>query len=95
MAELLQPDGSRSTVAPADAKHGFTLGELYRVLACQTIEAVYLPDRRVMIVDEEAKLHAERPPHNAAATRLFHEAGGLPWDMVLGPALVCSRREFK
>lgn len=95
MAELLRPDGTRTEVLPQDVKRGFTLEELYRVLACTTIEAVYLPDRRVMVVDEEAKLRREPPPPNSVATALLHAAGGIPWDVVLGPALICSRREFK
>lgn len=51
------------------------------------VEVVGL-DGATMWLWEEAKLQEKVPPQNPLATRLLHEAGGMPWDMVVGTAVI-------
>lgn len=95
MAELITPDGRRRDVAPADLADGFTLDELYALLGCQTIETVALPGGGWLVMDEDAKGRTPRPAYNAEATKFLHHAGGIPWDAVLGPVMVCSAVELR
>ena len=95
MAELIAADGSRRDVAPADRVRGFTLEELYALLNCQTVEAIALAEGDWLIMDEDAKGRTPRLAENPVATKLLHQAGGIPWDVVLGPVMVCSRKEFQ
>jgi hypothetical protein len=92
MATLILPDGTDRAIDPHSGR-SFALTELYRHLACDTVELVRLKDGRSMFIDEDAKGKAPLPAPNARATTLLHEAGGLPWDVVLGPALVCTPDE--
>jgi Domain of unknown function (DUF3846) len=92
MATLLREDGSASNVVPADRKRGFMLTELYGLLKCDLVEAVQLPNGRILVVDENGKLAGR--PVNELATMLTR--GVLqPHDLVVGPALICSRLEFQ
>jgi len=90
MATLIKPDGSEQEVHPQDAAAGFQLAELYRLVECDTVQAIYVGDERTMWCDEEAKLKKVLPAVNDKATRLLAEAGGLPGDQVLGNVLVCT-----
>jgi hypothetical protein len=92
MATLLKPNGESVEVTPKNGK-SFGLQELYDHIGCDMVELVTLKDGRLMYVDEEAKLKP-RPPHpNAKATDLLIEAGGLPYDVVLGNALIVDADE--
>jgi hypothetical protein len=92
MATLLFSDGTERAIEPKSGR-SFALTELYRHLACDTVELVRLKDGRPMFIDEDAKGKVPAPTLNARATALLHEAGGLPWDVVLGPALICTPDE--
>ena len=91
MAQLLHADGRSEIVAPANGE-SFTLQELQRYVGGY-IEAIYLRDGCVMLVNEEAKLREPIPPLNRAATALFWNSGGSVFDCVVGPAILVSRRE--
>ena len=96
MAQLLKFDGITEIVVPADLASGFSLDELYALVGCEMIEAVYLDDGTVMVIDEEGKLRAgfeER--RNARATRLLELAGGMLGDFITGNALICTMQEFQ
>jgi hypothetical protein len=90
MATLITHDGLERTVIPSNLKRGFTLEEMYFLLECDTIEVVTLADGRLMVIDENGKL-LKRPVNNKA-TELFLEDRD-PLDYIVGPALVCDRRE--
>ena len=63
MATLIKTDGTVTTVEPRNGK-SFCLEELQHAVGGY-IEAVYLPDGKVMIVNEEGKL--DGLPQNIAA----------------------------
>jgi hypothetical protein len=96
MAKLLKFDGTTEIVVPADLASGFSLEELYILIGCEMVEAIYLDDGTVMVIDEEGKLRAgfeER--HNTRATRLLELAGGMLGDFITGNALICTMQEFQ
>lgn len=96
MAQLLRFDGTKDEVKPADSSSGFNLQELYILLGCQTVEAIYLDDGRVMVIDEEGKLRRDfRERRNEEGTRLLEISGGIPGDFITGHALICSMQEFQ
>jgi hypothetical protein len=92
MATLILEDGSAKDIRPADLKQGFTLTELYAALRCDVVEAVRLTNGRILVVDENGKLVGR--PVNELATML---ARGVlqAHDVIVGPALLCTRLEFK
>jgi hypothetical protein len=87
MATLIKTDGTEQEVQPKDGK-GFLLEEMYALIGCDTVQAVYLADERTMWLDEESKLKSPWPPVNEKATKLLAEAGGIPGDVVLGNVLI-------
>jgi hypothetical protein len=92
MATLILEDGRESTMTPANAKTGFTLAELYSAIGCDVVEVMRLRDGRLLVIDENGKLVGrevnELATHLARAVLQTH-------DVIVGPALLCSRREFK
>lgn len=96
MAKLLRFDGTEDVVAPADLRSGFSLEELYTLIGCQTVEAIYLEDGNIMLIDEEGKLRGDfLSRKNPAASVLLADAGGMPDDFIAGDAVICSPEEFQ
>jgi hypothetical protein len=93
MATLIREDGSATDMRPADLKRGFTLAELYSALGCEVIETVTLRNGRILVIDELGKLGGGRPV-NELATLLTRDVLQ-PHDVIVGPALLCSRLEFR
>jgi len=93
VAELIMPNGETSTVHPADRKQGFSLEELYKLLACDCVQIIHLRDGRMMWMDEEGKHKTSQI--NEKATALLHQAGGVPWDDVVGRVLITIRGEVQ
>lgn len=94
MATLYKWTGEVEAVTPRNKKKGFSLPELYRLLDCEMIEAVYLPGGLAMVIDEDGKFN--RPQEvNREATELLKGAGGIPGDWIAGHALVCDDEEFQ
>ena len=94
MATLIKTDGTRLEVFPNDKKRGFTCEEMYNLIGCDIIECVG-PNRRgeSLIVDEIGKLKDDIEP-NLAATRWVRENFG-PYDVIVGNAVLVSKKEFK
>jgi hypothetical protein len=92
MGILIREDGSERTVTPANKRAGFTLAELYAALQCRVIEVVWLRDGWLLVVDENGKL--DRRPVNDRATNLARQVLQA-YDMIVGPALLCSQQKFK
>jgi hypothetical protein len=91
MATLIANDGTMAEVSARGSC--YSLDEMYSLLECSRVEAVYLQDGRIMWIDEEGKFK----PHqvNIQATLLLQKAGGIPGDYVAGIALVTERTEVQ
>lgn len=91
MATRIENDGTMTEVSARGSC--FSLDEMYSLLECSRVEAVYLQDGRMMWIDEEGKFK----PHqvNIQATLLLQKAGGIPGDYVAGIALVTKRTEVQ
>ncbi|MCL7489729.1 MAG: DUF3846 domain-containing protein [Desulfobulbaceae bacterium] len=91
MATLIANDGTVTEVYAKDT--WFSLDEMYSLLECSRIEAVYLQDGRIMWIDEEGKFK----PHqiNIEATLLLQKAGGIPGDYIAGIALITEKNEVQ
>ena len=87
-AILIKPDGSQTSVAPANGKN-FQLEELYKLLECQWVEVVWsLREKgKIMIVDEEGKLKSSPVFNQVASSLSGHE--------IVGNAIVCDKSMFK
>jgi hypothetical protein len=90
MAEVIKTTGERIIVAPKSGKKKFTLEELQGYVGGY-IEAVYLPKRRVMVVNEEGKLRGL--PFNQIATAMVMEAGQIVGPIV-GDVIICGPGEM-
>ena len=88
----IDADGTE-TILIATGK-AFTLEELQRAVGGY-IELVRLRDGRQMYCDEDAKRKAPSLAINDRATALFHAAGGVPWDVVLGPVVIIGKTRGK
>ena len=89
MARVLYVDGTQATVMPASPP-AFSLEELQAMVG-GWIEVVYLPDGRLMVIDEEGKLKSY--PRNEQATRLA--AGRLQLgDYIAGTAVIVTLEEM-
>lgn len=88
MATLIYANG---TELPVDGP--ITLELMYEKLLCDMVECVHLPDGKTLWVDEMGKY--KNLEVNEKATKLLHEAGGIPWDRVVGAALVCKEGEVR
>lgn len=89
MATVLYVNGTQGTIQPASPP-AFSLEELHALVG-GWIEVVYLPDGRLMVIDEEGKLKGY--PRNEQATRLA--AGRLfAGDYIAGTAVIVSLQEM-
>jgi len=89
MAILIQPDGTRTPLVPADG-HCFTLAELQAAVGGY-IELLRLADGG-LVVHEEGRL-VGLPP-NPTATRLVYGPRIVPGFDIVGPALRLSAAEL-
>ena len=89
-ALLIKTTGESSFVTPKNGKD-FTLGELYQLLGCDTIEVVYPLHRSngIFIIDEEGKLTGK--DINYAATIMW----GYPGDALVGDVIFCHTNMLK
>lgn len=94
MATLIKTDGTRLEVFPNDKKRGFTCKELYNLIGCDIIECVG-PNCRgeSLIVDEMGKFKSDIEP-NREATLWYRKNFG-PYDVIVGNAVLVSKKEFK
>ncbi len=85
MATLLKLDGTIETVTPKNGKN-FSLEEMQEFVG-GFIEAVYLPNKMVMFINEEGKLY--NLPVNLQATTMV-EGIIRDSDYIVGNALICN-----
>lgn len=91
MAKLIKVDGTVTEVKPKNGRD-FTLEELRELVGCEWIEIVRLLGNgdSFLVVDEEGKLNGKE--RNEKATRMY---GRMPFDYIVGNALLCKRGEVK
>jgi len=92
MATLFKPDGSQCEVEPKNGTD-FKLEELQEFVGGY-IEIVHPQDRRrqrgrILVVNEEGKLLGL--PVNARASEIY----SAPFDVIMGPALLCKDGEVR
>jgi len=88
MAILISPAGKMNKISPQNGT-AFTADELH-ILVDGYLECVYLPDGRLMWIDEEGKLKGKQP--NMVATFLALEVLQRG-DLIVGPAVITTLRE--
>ena len=86
-AQLIKPNGEIVDIQPDNGKD-FKLRELYSLIDCELVEIVYLPNKKIMVVDEEGKLKVN-PIYNEKAPNIAqgHE--------IVGNAIVCDSKMFR
>lgn len=89
MAELIKADGQRQKVEPKNGEK-FNLEEL-QVYVDGYIEAIFLDDDTVMVVNEEGKLLGL--PYNQLASIKFLQEKGYH-EPIVGDVLVCKRNQM-
>jgi hypothetical protein len=82
MAKIFKTDGSILETEPKNGTH-FTLEELKEIVG-GWIEIVYLPNKEMMIIDEEGKLKGK--PYNLLATSYWKNHN----DFIVGDVLLCK-----
>ena len=72
-ATQITTDGEITEVKPAEGKI-FTLKEFYKHTNCDIVEFVYLPNDKIMVVDEEGRLR-QNQKINLLATLIVSHLG--------------------
>lgn len=98
MAKIYKTTGEVVEVSPKNGTD-FSLEEMQAIVEHKVngvsyhyIEIIYLPDGKLMVINEEGKLIDA--PINRKATEIFMDAFG-EVDVVLGDVLVCDESEVK
>jgi hypothetical protein len=90
MATLIHTDGTEETIHPADGER-FSLSELQRYVGGHIELVGIVPDPRMMFVNEDGwRLGLEL---NRAATALYRGTPPRHDGLIVGPAVVMTRRE--
>jgi len=87
-AEAITPDDQIISVIPGNGKK-FTFPELYKIIDCELVELIYVPNTNtVIILDEEGKL--KDLELNPIATAAARELGAIRLsDYLVGTVLFC------
>lgn len=89
--KIIHPDGRTEEQTLPDDTDGAARLALFQHLVGGWVEAVYLDDDRLLIIDEEGKLKGR--PRNVAATQLALDYL-MPGDWICGTAVLTDVREF-
>lgn len=96
MAQIIKTTGEVIEVAPKNG-HDFSLEEMQEIVnhnGNHYIEVIYLPNDKLMIINEEGKCNHVNAPFNQKATDIFVEAFG-PYDFVCGNVLICDTNQVE
>ena len=96
MAQIIKTTGEVIEVAPKNG-HDFSLEEMQEIVnhnGNHYIEVIYLPNDKLMIINEEGKCNHVNAPFNRKATDIFVEAFG-PYDFVCGNVLICDTNQVE
>jgi hypothetical protein len=88
MATLIPAHGEIRELVPANGR-AFTLAELQAIVGGY-IEAIGVPDGRLMFLNEDGK-RLQLPINNEATARVRHRL--MPGDVIVGDVILCTRRE--
>jgi hypothetical protein len=91
MATLIEPNGRRTEMKPANPKRGFELAELQKLVGGYIECAHFGNEGKFFVVNEEGKLLGL--PYNEEATKIYAEHH--PNDYIVGNALLCERGEVR
>lgn len=86
-ARWIRADGSESEITPKNGRT-FTFEELYPLIETDTIELLYLPNGRLMLLDENGKIRGTPKPRNDLATVMADNIAGD--DCIVGNVVVCD-----
>jgi hypothetical protein len=89
MATLIRSHGEIRELAPADGV-AFTLTELQAIVGGY-IEAIGVPDGRLMFLNEDGK-RLQLPINHEATARVRHWL--MPWDVIVGDVLLADSVEI-
>ena len=90
MAEIIKTNGEHVEVSPRNG-NDFKLEELQAIVDGY-IEVVWLPDDKIMVVNEEGKLM--NLPLNDEATEIYRKEFGYN-DMIVGDVLICDANQVE
>lgn len=91
MAQIIKTTGEVIEVTPKNGTD-FSLEEMQEIVnhnGNHYIEVIYLPNDKLMIINEEGKCEHVNAPMNQKATEIFMDAFG-PYDIICGNVLVCD-----
>lgn len=83
-------DGEITEVKPSGKE--FTLEELYKLTNCDIVECVYLPNEKIMIVDEEGRLRSH-PKVNLLATMIVSSLS-VNFMPICGDVVIVNEKQF-
>lgn len=86
MATIIKSTGETVEVQPKNNEY-FSLEEMQEIVGGY-IEFVYLPDDKIMVVNEEGKIH-NLPMNDVASVYVA------PYDYIAGNALICKNNEIR
>lgn len=78
--------GEVTEIAPKDG-NSFDIKEMYEYCNCRIVEFVYLPNDKIMVVDEEGLLKRDWVK-NDIASDIYHSVGGHPLHPIAGDVMV-------
>lgn len=90
MAQIIKTNGEIVEVEPKNGKD-FKLKELQAIVDGY-IEIVWLPNEKIMVINEDGKLRELK--ENAKATDIYLNAFGYP-DVIVGDVLICDANQVE
>lgn len=90
MAEIIKANGEHKVVEPNNGKD-FKLKELIEIVN-GWVEIVWLPNDKIMIVNEDGKLLDL--PINQEATKIYQDTFGFN-DVIVGDVLLCNSNQVE
>lgn len=90
MAQIIKTNGETIDVKPKNGKD-FKLRELQKIVDGY-IEIVWLPNDKIMVVNEDGKLRGLET--NVEATRIYYNTFGYK-DIIVGDVLLCDANQVE
>lgn len=90
MAQIIKTNGETIDVKPKNGKD-FKLRELQAIVDGY-IEIVWLPNDKIMVVNEDGKLRGLET--NVEATRIYYNVFGYT-DIIVGDVLICDANQVE
>lgn len=90
MAQIIKTNGETIDVKPKNGKD-FKLRELQKIVDGY-IEIVWLPNDKIMVVNEDGKLRGLET--NVEATRIYYNVFGYT-DIIVGDVLICDANQVE